>query len=297
MQTWRVGEVEVTRVLENERPFVAPVQLLPDLTPDMLARHREWMEPVVLDPATGQLIIAFHSFLIRTPRSLIIVDTCGGNDKPRPHKTKFHQKYWPYLENLAAAGVAPEQIDFVMCTHLHVDHVGWNTRLVDGRWVPTFPRARYLIARQEWDYWRVDQLRERYTPDRYHEDSILPVIESGQTDFVGVDHVIDDWARLEPSTGHTPGHVNVRVRSGDASVVMCGDIFHSAVQVAEPDVNSCFCIEPEKARRTRREFLEQHADAPVLVMPSHFPTPTAGWVRRHGPSYRFQFDYDSVKSK
>jgi glyoxylase-like metal-dependent hydrolase (beta-lactamase superfamily II) len=288
-QSWRVGEAEITRVLEYEKPFVAIGQLLPGLTPEVLARHREWMEPRLLDPATGFAVIAFHSFLIRTPHHLILVDTCTGNDKHRPHKTNYHQKHWPYLENLAAAGAQPEQIDFVMCTHLHVDHVGWNTRLVDGRWAPTFPRARYLIARQEWEYWRVDAQRELYTPDRYHEDSILPVIESGQTDFVSLHHVIDDWVRLEPSTGHTPGHVNVRVRSGEASAVLCGDIFHTALQVAEPQINSCFCIEPEKARRTRREFLESHADAPVLVMPAHFPTPTVGRVRRQGPSYRFQF--------
>ncbi len=296
MQTWRVGEVEITRVLEHERPFVQPAQLLPDLTPEVLARNREWMQPALLDPSTGFLVIAFHSFLIRTPRSRIIVDTCSGNDKNRPHKIKFNQNHWPYLRNLAAAGVQPEQIDFVMCTHLHVDHVGWNTRLLDGRWVPTFPRARYLIARQEWDYWCVDEQRERYTPDRYHEDSILPVIEAGQADFVALDHVIDDWVRLEPSIGHTPGHVNVQVQSG-AGAVMCGDIFHTPLQVAEPDINSCFCIEAGKARRTRREFLERHADGPVLVMPSHFPTPTAGWVRRHGPSYRFQFYHDSVKNR
>src|ERR1044072_4892222 len=151
MQRWCLGEVEITRVLEHERPFVEIQSLLPDLTPDVLARHRSWMEPDLLAPAAGLVIIAFHSFLIRPPRSVILVDTCSGNDKPRPHKTKFNQNHWPYLENLAAAGVQPEQIVFVMCTHLHMHHVGWNTRLVNGRWVPTFPRARYLIAQREWD--------------------------------------------------------------------------------------------------------------------------------------------------
>jgi glyoxylase-like metal-dependent hydrolase (beta-lactamase superfamily II) len=297
MQRWRVGEVEITRVLEHEKPFVEIGSLLPDLTPEILERHRQWMEPDLLQPGTGWVVIAFHSFLIRTPQSLILVDTCSGNDKPRPHKTKFNRNHWPYLENLAAAGARPDDIDFVMCTHLHVDHVGWNTRLIDGLWVPTFPHAHYLFARQEWEYWRVDALREKYTPDRYDLDSILPVIETGQADFVGLDHVIDDWVRIEPSTGHTPGHVNVRVRSGEASAVMCGDICHTALQVAEPDINSCFCIEPEKSRRTRHEFLAQHADTPVLVMPSHFPTPTAGWVRKHGPTYRFQFDFASLTGK
>lgn len=293
-QTWQVGDVEITRVLEHEKPFVEAKGLYPDLQPEQLERNRYWMEPNLLDPHNGFVVIAFHSLIIRTPRSLILVDTCTGNDKPRPHKTKFNQNHWPYLQNLAAAGVTPEQIDYVLCTHLHCDHVGWNTRLIDGRWVPTFPRARYLLARQEWEYWRVNELRALYTTDPYYEDSILPQIESGQTDFVAMDHVIDDWVWLEDSSGHTPGHVNVRVRSGDKNVVMCGDIVHTALQIAEPDLNSCFCIEPEKARRRRKEFLEQHADGPVLVMPAHFPTPTAGWVRRHGPSYRFLFDHKSV---
>ncbi len=275
-------------------PFVQPTVLYPDVTPDILARHRAWLEPNLLDPATGQLVIAFHSFVIRTPKTTILVDTCTGNEKPRPHKTRFHQNHWPYLQALADARFQPEQIDFVLCTHLHADHVGWNTRLLDGRWVPTFPRARYLIAREEWEHWRVTELRERYTTDRYFEDSVFPVVENGQADFVSMDHTIDQWVWLEPSTGHTPGHVNVRIRSGEAQAVMCGDIMHTALQVAEPDLNSCFCIDPEKSRRTRHDFLGKHAETPVLVMPAHFPTPTAGWVRAQGATFRFEFDHESV---
>jgi glyoxylase-like metal-dependent hydrolase (beta-lactamase superfamily II) len=172
------------------------------------------------------------------------------------------------------------------------DHVGWNTRLLDGRWVTTFPRARYLIARQEYEYWSVAELRARYTTDPYYQDSILPVIESGQAEFVTMDHVIDDHVCLEPSPGHTPGHtpghVYLRIRFGGAEAVMNADIMHTALQYAEPDINSCFCIDPERARRTRRVFLEQHAD--TLVMPAHFPTPTAGWVGTHGSAFRFHFD-------
>ena len=288
-QAWRVGDVEIRRVLEFEGPFVAPSILYPDLTADALEKQRSWLEPHLLDPATGKLAIAFHSFVIRTPRHSILVDTCTGNDKNRPHKTGYHMKSWPYLERLAAAGYHPEQIDFVLCTHLHVDHVGWNTRLLDGRLVTTFPRARYLIARQEWEYWSVAELRSRYTTDPYYEDSILPVVESGQAEFVSMDHVIDDHVHLEPWVGHTPGHVCVRVRSGNAQAVLNGDIMHTALQCAEPDINSCFCIDPEQARRTRRAFLDQHADSPVLVLPAHFPTPTAGWIRRHGQAFRFHW--------
>ena len=186
IRSWRVGEVEIKRVLEHESPWVVPAILYPALSPEVLNSHRAWLEPDLLDPATGKLKIAFHSFVVRTPRHTILVDTCSGNDKNRPHKTGYHKKSWPYIETLAAAGFHPQQIDIVLCTHLHADHVGWNTRLVDGRWVTTFPRARYLIARQEWEYWSVAELRARYTTDPYYEDSILPVIESGQAEFVAV---------------------------------------------------------------------------------------------------------------
>lgn len=290
VQAWRIGEVVIHRVLEDESPWVAPSTLYPDLTPEILASHRPWLEPHLLDPATGKLVMAFHSFVVKTPWHTILVDACGGNDKNRPHKTGYHMKSWPYLETLASAGYHPQQIDFVLCTHLHADHVGWNTRRVDGRWVTTFPRARYLIARQEWEHWSVAELRARYTTDPYFEDSVLPVIESGQSDFVTMDHVIDEQVRLEPSPGHTPGHVCVRVGSGGAQAVLMGDIMHTALQCAEPDINSCFCVAPEQARRTRREFLGRHAGTPVLILPAHFPTPAAGWIRSNGPAFRYHFD-------
>ena len=289
VQTWQVGEVKITRVLEHETPFVPPSVLYPDLTPEIIDRHRSWLEPHLLDPATGKLWIAFHSFVIETRHHTVLVDTCTGNDKTRPHKAGYHMKSWPYLETLASAGFHPDQFDFVLCTHLHADHVGWNTRLLNGRWTPTFPRARYLMARPEWEYWSVNEPRALYTTDPYYEDSIFPVIESGQADFVPMDHVIDEHVGFEPSPGHTPGHVSVRIRSGDAQAVISGDIMHTAVQCAEPNINSCFCIDSAEARRRRWEFLERHADTAVLIMPCHFPTPTAGWVRTHGPSFRFHF--------
>src|SRR5262249_55381275 len=241
-KTWRAGNLEITRILEHEKPFAAPSILYPALTPETLEKHRPWLEPNLLDPTTGNVVIAFHSFVIRTPAHVILVDTCTGNDKTRPHKTNYHMKSWPYLETLASAGFHPEQIDIVLCTHLHVDHVGWNTRLVDGRWVPTFPHARYLIGRQEWNYWRVAEQRTLYTTDPYYEDSLLPIIESGQADFVEMNHAIEDQVHLEPWVGHTPGHVCVRVGSGNTQAILNGDIMHSALQCAEPDINSCFCI-------------------------------------------------------
>ncbi len=161
---WRVGEVEITRVLEFEAALFEPAVIYPEASPEIIARHRTWLEPTLMDPASGLLVFAFHSTVIRTPRATILVDTCSGNDKERPHKLRYHRKNWPYLANLAAAGFMPEDIDYVLCTHLHADHVGWNTRLVGGRWVPTFANARYLFARREWEHWREAELRAASPP-------------------------------------------------------------------------------------------------------------------------------------
>ena len=287
---WSIGEVRIDRVVEFQQPLTPPATLLPEVTEEILARHREWLEPALLDPETGMLVISFHSFVIRTPRSLILVDTCSGNDRERPGKVRYHRKSWPYIENLANAGVTPEAVDYVLCTHLHVDHVGWNTQLLDGRWVPTFPNARYLFDREEWEFWQAEYETERFVDDPFYEDSILPVIEAGQVDFVSGDHEIDPWVRLEPSRGHTPGHVCVRIRDGGAEAVMTGDMMHHALQCAEPALSSCFCVDPEQSHLTRRIFLERHADGGVLVLPAHFPAPTGGRVKSAGEGFRFSFD-------
>ena len=290
MTGWSVGPVRIDRVVEVEQPLVPPHALLPDVDEATIERHRGWLVPDLLDPDTGRLVISFHTFVIRTPRSLILVDTCSGNDRDRPGKLRYHRKSWPYLENLAAAGVALEAVDYVLCTHLHVDHVGWNTRLVDGRWVPTFPNARYLFDREEWEFWQAEYETERFTDDPFYEDCILPVIAAGQVDFVSGEHEIDPWVRLEPSRGHTPGHVSVRIRDGDREAVMTGDMMHHPLQCAEPALSSCFCVDPEHSRRTRRAFLERHADGPVLVLPAHFPAPTGGHIRSVRDGFRFAFD-------
>ena len=287
---WRIGEIEIARVLEFEAALFEPTVLYPDATHEIIERHRTWLEPTLMDPATGQLIFAFHSIVIKTRRATILVDTCSGNEKERPHKLRYHRKNWPYLANLAAAGFAPEDIDYVLCTHLHADHVGWNTRLIDGRWVPTFPNARYVFARQEWEHWRVAGLRAEYTTDPYYEDSLLPIMESGQAELVATDYAFNDNVWVEPWPGHTPGHVCVVVRCQGASVVLSGDIMHTALQCAEPQLNSCFCVDEDAARTTRCRLLETFVDTPVMLIPAHFPTPTAGWIRSHDGTFRFHFD-------
>jgi glyoxylase-like metal-dependent hydrolase (beta-lactamase superfamily II) len=289
MSTWRFGDVRVDRVLEFEKPLLAPQVLYPASTPADIDRHRHWLEPRLLDPETGLLVLAFHSFVIRTKRHVIVVDTCGGNDKPRPGKTRYHMSSWPYLERLAAAGVRPEEVTHVLCTHLHVDHVGWNTRLLDGSWVPTFPNAKYLFARAEWDYWREHYKTEAFRDDPYYIDSILPVIEAGQSVLVESDYQFEDTIWLDPTPGHTPGHVCVHIKSRGGEAVMSGDLMHHAVQCAEPQWSSCFCVDAEGARRTRRAFLERYAGTPTLIMPAHFPTPSVGRIAPAGNAFRFDF--------
>ena len=289
MNTWQLGEIRIDRVLEFEKPLLAPAVLYPTSTPEDVERHRHWLEPTLLNPGSGLLVLAMHSLLIRTPRAKILVDTCSGNHKPRPGKPRYHEQNWPYLERLSQFGVSPEEIDFVLCTHLHVDHVGWNTRLLDGRWVPTFPNAKYMFGRQEWDFWQKRYGSPDFTDDPYYLDSIHPVIEAGQAVFVEGDFAFGDDVWLEPSPGHTPGHLCVHVRGGGTHAVMSGDIMHHALQCAEPQLSSCFCVDAEASRRTRTAFLERHADTPTLVMPAHFPTPTAGRIVRAGSAFRFSF--------
>ena len=289
MQKWKIGEVEIQRVVEFESPLLDPFALFPDASADVLERHKSWLQPRLWDPASGLFVLAFHSFVIRTPRHVILIDSCSGNDRQRPQKPRYHLQSWPYLENLAAAGLRPEDIDVVLCTHLHVDHVGWNTRLLDGRWVPTFPNAKYIFARDEWAFWEQEYKTERFTDDPYYEDSILPIIEAGRAVLVDSDHAIDDWVHLAPSPGHTPGHVCVHVSSGDSKAVMSGDLMHHPVQCAEPDWNSCFCVDPAASAATRRNFLETHAGTPTLVMPAHFPAPGAGRIVEADRNWRFQF--------
>lgn len=195
-----------------------------------------------------------------------------------------------FLPRLAAAGVTPENVDYVMCTHLHSDHVGWNTQLRDGRWVPTFPKARYIFAQREWDAWEAMQ---RETPQPHLVDSVLPVMEARQAQLVGTDFALDDEVWLEPTPGHTPGHVSIHLASQGAHAVITGDCIHSPVQCVEPEWIVRADFNPTMAKATRRRFLERYCDSSVLVCATHFPEPSIGHVvQRDGA---FWFEYDTTK--
>lgn len=277
-----VGRLRVGAVVETAGP-TRPTWLFPSATPEAVDRHRAWLAPHFLDGAS-RLLQSVHTFVIKAPDLTVLVDTCIGNDKDRGGRRPFHMLRTGFLDELRAAGVAPEAVDVVICTHLHVDHVGWNTRLDDGRWVPTFPRARYLFARREWEHWTSEN---DDGTRRIMADSVAPVLDAGLAELVAMDHQVTDEIRLEPTPGHTPGHVSVRLVSGGADAVITGDLMHHPVQVAEPEWQSSFDTDPVEACRTRRAFCERYADRPVTVLGTHFHHPTAGRIVSHRDAWRF----------
>jgi glyoxylase-like metal-dependent hydrolase (beta-lactamase superfamily II) len=281
MNRWQIGDVSVARVIESEGPWDGTI-LLSQATAENVARERDWLHPIFTDDA-GRLRMSIHSFVLESRGRRIVVDTCIGNDKERPIP-EWSGQHWPYLANLAAAGYAPGSIDSVLCTHLHVDHVGWNTTLRDGKWVPTFPNATYLVGGTEWDFFsRADDPFLKGPVD----DSVRPVMADGRSRLVDETHRLTDEVWLESTPGHTPGHFSVRISSRGAEAVITGDCLHHPILIRYPEWDNRFDTDGARAKRTRREFCERYADSGVLVLGTHFATPSAGRIVRQGDSYRF----------
>ena len=270
------GPFDIQRVLESQWDALDPAFLLTDVTQEDFRRTRTATDPRFSDVENGLIRLAFQSFVLRTPQGTLLVDTCVGNHKEREMIPEWHQQEFPYLERLQKAGLTPADIDFVCCTHLHGDHVGWNTRLENGRWVPTFPNARYLFADTEIAYW--EQLHEAEPDNMYRQvwdDSVLPVLLSGQAERVDSEAEILSGVRLRPAPGHTPGNVVIDLNDGKARTVMTGDVVHHPAQIEQPNWASAFDEDPDQARLTRRALLEELADTDTIMLPAHFPAPSA----------------------
>lgn len=285
--SFAVGDLRIDRIIEQELPGFDPFQFLPTLTPELLEQNRHWLEPLSLDPATGLFIFPMQSYVIRTGRHTILVDTCVGNHKDRPTRPAWHQKTdTTYMDALARAGLSVEDIDYVMCTHLHPDHVGWNTRLLDGRWVPTFPNAKYLFSKKELAHWTA---RNAEAPVPYMVDSVLPVVAAGQVVEVASDHAFDDTLHLEPTPGHTPDHFAVHLTSNGAEAVMIGDMIHSLLQCRHPDLIAAPDVDPEQAKATRIAVMDKYCETDTLICSTHFRSPSIGHFVRWGEAFDFQF--------
>ena len=276
MSQWRIGNVTVTKIVEQEVTGGSRF-LLPQATPD-------WLEQYLTD-GDGCLRLSIHSFVLETPARRIIVDTCLGNDKQNRLVPYWNNRQGPFLADLTNAGFPPESIDAVVCTHLHADHVGWNTMMRNGAWVPTFPRARYLMSRTEYEYWHD---HDAHTDTRHAlADSVMPIVDAGLADLVETEHRICDEVSLIPTVGHTPGHVSVRIVSQGEEALISGDFMHHPCQIAHLDFELTSDSDPRQGSRTRWEMFERIADRPVLVLISHFAGVTGGHIMREGDGYRF----------
>ena len=273
MSTWQIGTVKITRVIEMETTGGSRF-ILPDATRDA-CKPIGWMQPHFMDEQ-GNLIMSVHALIVDTGKYRIVVDTCIGNDKERNIPTWSHLQT-DFLQQLTAAGYPRESIDYVLCTHLHVDHVGWNTMLVDGEWLPTFPNARYLIGETEWRYWDANEDESQYGP--VLADSVRPVVDAGLVDLVATDHQLCTEVSLQSTPGHTPGHVSIKIESAGQSALITGDCIHHPVQMTRTDWCSSADYDQSQGRWTRENLLAELVDQDTLVIGTHFATPTAGHVK------------------
>ena len=285
----RFGEAEILTVVDDGR-FALPFDFIfPDGNLAALAGERASLAPDHVDFEARTVLLGMQSHVVRVGGLIVLVDTCVGEHKPRPRRPEWDRRAASgYLANLAAHGLSPDDVDVVLCTHLHVDHVGWNTRLENGRWVPTFPRARYLMGRAELDHWTAVRAAAPEADAVNHgsfDDSVLPVVEAGRADLVEAGHAVGPGLTLLPLPGHSPGQLGLRLQTGERAAVFCGDAIHSPVQVFQPRWSSAFCDDPELARTTRLGLLEEAAENGTMLVPNHLRGATGMHVHRRGAGF------------
>ncbi|MGI9330487.1 MAG: MBL fold metallo-hydrolase [Gammaproteobacteria bacterium] len=284
MQTWQIGEVRITRIIETEDTAMTADIMLPEARPERLLAI-DWLRPHFID-ARGNLISSIFSLLVESQGKRLVIDTCLGNDKPRA-VPDWNERQGRFLEEIAAAGFPRESVDFVVCTHLHPDHVGWNTMRVDGAWVPTFPNARYLFSQADWDW--LDQAPVTPLGD-YCGDSVRPVMDAGLAQLITPAFAVTEEVRLVSTPGHSPGHLSVEISSAGFRAIITGDLMHHPCQIAHPQWSSPFDFDPDKALATRQQFVSEHSDSPILVIGTHFATPAAGYIVTDGDQRRLEVD-------
>jgi glyoxylase-like metal-dependent hydrolase (beta-lactamase superfamily II) len=280
MNQWKIGDVTITRIIETEGPTPGPF-VLPEATPERVKQEADWLRPFCDDD--GMLRMSIHALVLESKGKRIIVDTCIGNDKLRSNPA-WNKLQLPFLHDLEKAGYARESIDHVVCTHLHVDHVGWNTMQRSGKWVATFPKAQYLIGGTEWDFF--SRTEDPFLKDPV-DDSVRPVMAEGMAELVDEKHRITDEIWLESTPGHTPGHFAIRIASGGRNAVITGDLMHHPIQCRYPEWDDKFDYDGAMAKKTRRAFCERYADTGTLVLGTHFGAPSAGKIVKQGDSFRY----------
>jgi glyoxylase-like metal-dependent hydrolase (beta-lactamase superfamily II) len=282
-----LGAVTIHQVVEEQGPVFPVFEFFPTLSKEVFEENRSWLAPRYYDPASGKLVLCFQTYIVKTPQHNILVDTCFGNHKPRPTRPAWHMLNSDRFEKgLASAGLAFGDIDYVMCTHLHVDHVGWNTRLENGRWVPTFPKAKYLFADRELAYW-TEQHGKDPAGLPWIEDSVLPIVAAKQAEKVKSDHALNDLVRLIPTPGHTIDHYAVHVGKPGQDALLVGDMIHSPLQGRYPDLGMRADYDSKLAGQSRRQLFGRFCDTPTLLCMAHFPSPSTGRLARWGDGFKF----------
>jgi glyoxylase-like metal-dependent hydrolase (beta-lactamase superfamily II) len=283
----KLGEITIHQVVEQEAPFFDALQFFPALTREMLDENLSWLQPRYFD-AAGKVILCIQSYIVRTPHHTILIDTCVGNHKPRPARPFWDRMTGDrYEKGLAAAGIAVDDIDYVMCTHLHVDHVGWNTRLENGRWVPTFPRARYVFADRELEHWTRRQ-KDDPASCPWITDSVLPIVEARRVELVKSDHALSDLVKLVPTPGHTIDHYSVAIGKPGEDAIITGDMIHTPLQARYPELGMFSDYDSTQAGDTRRRLFDRICETSTLMCAAHFPSPSTGRIVRRGNAFDFE---------
>ena len=288
----RIGQATLRPVVEIEEIRIPPQTFISDITPGDIEPHAHWLCPQFMDPDSGDCRLSQHAWLIEANGRRILVDPCVGHRRNRPVLSFYHMIDSPLLERLDALGVSPECIDYVFCTHLHLDHVGWNTRLRDGRYVPTFPNARYLFSRAEDEYWKRELTgempKEEAFNDGVYAECIQPVIEAGLADMIEAGVRIADCLTLIEAAGHTIGHMAGVLESADEGAVLAGDALHHPLQVIYPD-RRVHGFDPQRGRATRHKLLDICVQKNFWLAPAHFRAPHLCKVRKDKGSYRMEW--------
>jgi len=287
-----IGDARVTGVIEYSGPTHDPAFLYPAVDKAerdaVLQANASWLAPNHYVPHMDRLIVTIQLWVVQAGGNTIVIDTGVGNRKPRAAERmdRLNTLVMPWLESI---GAGPQQVTHVVMTHLHTDHVGWNTVEKDGRWAPTFPKARYLFPKDEFDYWKgLYDKGDKDVNQGSFADSVLPVLDAGLGDFMDGTAEVAGCLAPEPVPGHAPGMLSFRLRSRGEEGLFCADILHNAIQIVRPDWNDRYCLWPDKALESRAAGLKRACERGALLMPMHLGAPYCGYVRRQGDGYRFE---------